>query len=280
MSQFAIAGLQLALANGDNLSFILDEIEKIKQRFPWVKMVVLSELATFGANPGLAQPIGNEAEQAYCAIAKKLSIWLIPGSLYEQAEGKVFNSAPVINDQGEVITRYRKMYPFLPYEVGVTAGSEFVTFDVPDVGRFGISICYDKWFPETTRALVCQGAEVIIHPTLTTTIDRDVELAIARSNAATNQCYFFDINTAAPFAFGRSTVIGPGGEVIHEAGSSQEVFPIEIDLDYVRRVRERGWQGLCQVLKVYRDSGVIFPQYQPDAALGALADLGKLERPK
>jgi predicted amidohydrolase len=241
---------------------------------------VLSELATFGANPGLALPNGNEAEQAYCEIAKKLSIWLIPGSLYEQSEGKVFNTAPVINDQGGVIARYRKMYPFLPYETGVAAGSEFVTFDVPDVGRFGISICYDKWFPETTRALVCQGAEVIIHPTLTTSVDRDVELSIARANAAMNQCYFFDINTAAPFAFGRSTVIGPGGEIIHEAGSSQEVFPIEIDLDYLRRVRERGWQGLCQVLKAHRDSDVVYPQYQSDISSNYLSKLGKLEIPK
>lgn len=281
MSQFAIAGLQLALKNGDNLSQILSEIEGIKARFPWLNMVVLSELATYGANPKQALPANNDAEKAYCEIAQRLGIWLVPGSLYEKSEGKTFNTAPVINDNGEVVTRYRKMFPFCPYEEGVDAGTEFVTFDVPEVGRFGVSICYDMWFPETIRALAWMGAEVIIHPTLTTSIDRDIELAIARSNAATNQVYFFDINTASPFGFGKSIVIGPGGEVIHQAGSTQEVFPIEIDLHYLRRVRERGWQGLCQVLKGFRDSKVRFPQYEKGKTISeSLANLGPIKMPE
>ena len=71
-----------------------------------------------------------------------------------------------------------------------------MVFDVPSVGRFGVSNCYDMWFPETTRTLAAMGAEVILHPSMTNTIDRDVELAIARTNAAINQCYFFDINVA------------------------------------------------------------------------------------
>src|SRR3546814_6706229 len=79
------------------------------------------------------------------------------------------------------------------------------------------------WFPETTRSLVALGAEVILHPTLTNTIDRDAELAIARASAATNQCYFVDINVAGALGVGRSVVCGPGGEVIHQAGSGREV---------------------------------------------------------
>ena len=46
----------------------------------------------------------------------------------------------------------------------MTPGAEFVVFDVPDVGRFGVSICYDMWFPETTRTLAWMGAEVICTP--------------------------------------------------------------------------------------------------------------------
>jgi transcriptional regulator with PAS, ATPase and Fis domain len=52
------------------------------------------------------------------------------------------------------------------------------------------------WFPETTRTLAWMGAEVVIHPTMTNTIDRDLELAIARTNAAVNQCWFVDVNCA------------------------------------------------------------------------------------
>ena len=94
---------------------------------------------------------------------------------------------------------------------------------------------------------------------MTNTIDRDVELAIARASAAINQCYFFDVNVAGPLGFGRSIVCGPGGEVIHQAGQVREVFPVEVDFDYVRRVRRRGWQGVGQVLKSFRDRAVDFP---------------------
>jgi predicted amidohydrolase len=85
--------------------------------------------------------------------------WLIPGSIYERAGEDVFNTAPVINPGGEVVARYRKMYPFLPYEKGVNSGTDSVVFDVPEVGRFGVSICYDGWVPETTRARVWKGAD-------------------------------------------------------------------------------------------------------------------------
>ncbi len=95
----------------------------------------------------------------------------------------VYNTTSVIDPQGEVVRRFRKLFPFRPYERDVAGGSEFCVFDVPAVGRFGVSICYDMWFPETTRTLVAMGAEVILHPTMTDTIDRDVELSIARASA-------------------------------------------------------------------------------------------------
>jgi predicted amidohydrolase len=222
----------------------------------------------------------GEAEKIYCAIAKAQNVWLVPGSLSENLDGKIYNTTPVINSQGEVVTRYRKMFPFLPYEKGVEAGSEFCVFDVPDVGRFGVSICYDMWIPETTRTLAWMGAEVILHPTMTGTIDRDVEISIARSNAVTNQCYFFDINVAGRLGNGRSVVVGPSGEVIYQAGENHEVIPIEIDLDVVRRSRERGLMGLGQPLKSFRDTDVTFPPYKEGHNKSeALQALGKLEVP-
>jgi len=204
----------------------------------------------------------------------------VPGSLYERDGDRIYNTSPVINPQGEVVARYRKMFPFLPYEKGVTAGSEFVVFDVPQVGRFGVSICYDMWFPETTRTLAWMGAEAIIHPTMTNTIDRDVELAIARANAAVNQCYFVDINCAGRLGFGRSIVVGPDGSVIHQAGSGHEIIPVELDLELVRRSRRRGLRGLGQVLKSFRDSEVRFPPYRDGQAnSAALRGLGAMGVP-
>ncbi len=280
MSHFAIAGLQLELQAQNNLYLIQKEIELAKLRFPWIDMFLLGELATFGASTTAAQTLPGEAEKIYCETARAQNVWIIPGSLFENRDGKVYNTTPVINPQGEVVARYSKMFPFLPYEKGVEAGSDFCVFDVPDVGRFGVSICYDMWLPETTRTLAWMGAEVILHPTMTNTIDRDVEIALARSNAVSNQCYFFDINVAGRLGNGRSVVVGPAGEVIHQAGEKHEIIPVEVDLAHLRRSRERGLYGLGQPLKSFRDSKVTFPPYvEGHANSEALQALGPLEVP-
>ncbi len=162
----------------------------------------------------------------------------------------------------------------------MTAGSEFVVFDVPGVGRFGMSICYDMWFPEAIRTLTWMGTEVILHPGMTNTIDRDAELAVARASAVTNQVFFVDVNTAGSLGVGLSGMFGPGGEVIHQAGSGHEVIAVELDLDQVTRVRERGWHGLGQPLKSLRDTPITFPPYRDGfAASPTFSGLGPLERP-
>lgn len=277
---FGIAALQLDLRKGDNLARMAAEIAAVRQRMPWVGLVVLGELSTFGADPARAQSMPGPAEDRYRELARENALWLVPGSLYEQRDGKVFNTAPVIDPHGNVVARYRKQFPFYPYEHTVACGDETVVFDIPDVGRFGVSICYDMWFPETTRSLCSLGAEVILHPTMTYTIDRDVEQSIARASAAMNQCYFVDVNVAGEFGLGRSIVCGPGGEVIHRAGSGYEVIAFEVDLGYLRRVRERGWHGITQTLKSFRDSKVVFPAYGAGASPSDfLSSLGRLEIP-
>lgn len=263
--KFSIAGLQLALPYGDNRDAIAKEVGATMARFPWVDMIVLAELASFGPETRFAEAMPGETEQRFQALALQHKIWLIPGSIYERCEGLIYNTAPVINPQGEVVARYRKMYPFRPYEAGVAGGQASVVFDVPQVGRFGVSICYDGWFPETTRAMVCDGAEVIIHPTMTGTIDREEELVIARANAIMNQCYFVDINNAGRLGNGRSIVVGPQGEVLHQAGQNQEIIPLTLDLGLVRETRVNGLKGLGQVLKSFRDTRINFPCYDPSA---------------
>ncbi|MEZ5462023.1 carbon-nitrogen hydrolase family protein [Dokdonella sp.] len=278
---FGIAGLQTTYSSGDNIGKLTEEVASIARRFPWVRMVVAGELCGFGPNPDYAQCLPGDAETQLCEIAKATGLWLIPGSLYESRDGAVFNTTPVIDPCGQVIGRYRKIFPFRPYERDITPGSEFLVFDVPDVGRFGLSICYDMWFPETTRSLVSLGAEVILHPTMTNTIDRDVELSIVRASAATSQCYVVDINVAGGMGVGRSLICGPGGEVIHQAGSQREVMPFEADFGYLRRCRERGWQGLGQPLKSFRDNPVVYPAYAAARAHSeALSRLGPLELPQ
>ena len=280
MTHFAVAGLQLELAAQDNLEIVRAEMERLKRRFPWVDMVVLGELSLRGPQTSNAEPLPGPLEQSLCQVARDLKLWFVPGSIHERAGDHIYNTAPVIDPSGQVVARYRKMFPFLPYEQGVTPGTEFVVFDVPKVGRFGVSICYDMWFPETTRTLAWMGAEVVIHPTMTNTIDRDLELAIARTNAAVNQCWFVDVNCAGRLGNGRSLVVAPDGSVVHQAGTGYEIVPVEMDLGLVRRSRRRGLLGLGQPLKSFRDSEVVFPQYQPkQASSPTLRQLGAMAVP-
>ncbi len=280
MQPFAVAGLQLNLSgHGNNLPRMRERLDYLMAVFPWVQMVVFSELAACGPSPVHAEPMPGPAERAFQELAARHRVWLVTGSHFELHDGNVYNTASVIDADGRVIARHRKLFPFLPYEQGVTPGSEFVVFDVPDVGRFGVSICYDMWFPETSRQLAAMGAEVLIHPTLTTTIDRDVELAIARATAATNQCFMVDINGVGDIGNGRSVVVGPAGDVLYQAGTSEELIPIEIDLDRVRRSREVGLRGLGQPLKSFRDTTVRFPVYAGETRT-YLDTLGPLARPE
>jgi predicted amidohydrolase len=278
VTPFAIGGLQMNVSGlHSNLPYMRAKLDYFMYLFPWVQMVVFSELAAFGPNPAKAEPLPGPTERVFQEMASKHKIWMVNGSLVELLNGKKYNTASVIDPTGKVVGRYRKIFPFLPYEEGIENGDTFCVFDVPDVGRFGLSICYDMWFPETSRTLASMGAEVILHPTLTSTIDRDVELSIARATAATNQCFFVDINGAGDGGSGRSIICGPAGDVLHQFGASEELVPLEIDLDRVRRYREVGLRGLGQPLKSFRDNGIVFPVYAPGGKRTSyLGDLGPL----
>lgn len=280
MSKFSIAGLQLSLEQKNNLPKITSEIDNLMRIFPWVEMVVLGELNGYGVDKKHAQEQGGEFESLFCDLARKHSVWIVPGSYFEKYQGKIYNTSPVINPEGEIVARYRKIYPFYPYESGIASGNEFVVFEVPDVGKFGVMICYDQWFPEISRTLTWMGAEVIICPTLTNTIDRTLELNIARTNAALNQCFYFNINTVGEVGLGQSIIVDPKGDVIYQANVAREIMPVQIDLQVVRDVRENGLHGLAQNLKSFRDHPVNFPVYQDRENKGAFGELGKLELPK
>lgn len=261
-----------------NVATMKHKIEVLTSVYPWVEMVMFSELCAFGPLTLHALPFPNRVEDEFCEIAKKHGIWLIPGTMFQKKDHEIFNTATVINPQGKIVGRYNKMFPFYPYESGVTGGDEFLIFDIPKVGRFGITICYDMWFPETSRTLAVQGVEVILHPTLTGTIDRDVELTIVQATAATNQCFVFDINGLSDGGTGRSIVCGPDGRVLYQASTGSEMIPIEIDMERVQRSRENGILRLGQPLKSFRDRNVDFSIYE-NKSTSYLKSLGPLIKP-
>jgi formamidase len=288
---FGIAGVQMEVVPWDAAATVGkmgETVAQIRRNFPWVKMVVFHELVV----PGLvqfvegenlltwkqsAEPVPGPLTDRLCQIALKNGCWLVPGSMYELQDSSLFNTALAISPTGQIVAKYRKMFPWLPYEAGTQAGDEFCVFEVPGIGCFGVCICYDMWYPEVVRSLVWMGAEVIIQPTMTPTSDRPLELVMCQANAIFNQCYFVSVNGVGPWGGGRSTIIDPDGRILQTAGDHQTILTELLDLDRVTTTREYGTIGVSQTLKQLRDSGQTFPIYQKGIAQGeGFKKLGKL----
>lgn len=281
MTHFSVAGVQMPVSvSGNNIPAMLRRANKIVHVHPWADMILFSELAPHGPAIEFATEDAESIEAPFREFAVKHKVWLCPGSYFLKRGANIFNHTVVINPDGEIVGAYDKMFPFRPYEEGVSAGENFLIFDVPNVGRFGLSICYDIWFPETTRTLVSQGVEVLLHPVLTGTTDRDAELAIARATAVMFQCYVIDVNGLDAGGIGHSVVADPTGRILHDAGQADSVFPLELDLALVQRCRSRGANGLGQTLKSYRDKSIHFDTYRAGATTPYLRSLGPLQMPQ
>ncbi len=280
MTPFAIAGIQMHLGHGSNVDAMRHRIDLTMHLYPWVQMVMFSELAVHGPMLHHAQPLPGSVEEEFRTMARHHKIWLINGSMYERRDGSIYNTTSIIDPQGEVIGRYSKMFPFTPLEQGVTPGTDFFVWDIEGAGRFGILNCYDIWFPETARTLTAMGAEVILHPVMTHTIDRDIDLAVSHATSAMMQSYVFDINGLGAGGNGQSAVFDPNGRKLHQADVTEQIIPVEVDFEQVRRSRERGIRGLGQMAKSFRDRPVEFPVYQKGFDTSYLDTLGPVATPR
>ncbi len=291
---FGVAAVQIPVVDWDTertLERMDRELARIRRSYPWVQLVCFPELFPTGTAPRVAPPEGQSWDRSaeavpgplterLSAMARKHRVWLQPGSLYEREDGQTFNTALVFSPDGTLVARYRKMFPWRPWE-SVAAGREFCTFDIPGVGRFGLCICYDTWFPELVRTLVWLGAEVILHPTLSYTQDRRAELVLEQAHALFNQCYVISVNAAAPTACGQSLIVDPHGRVLHKADGQEELLVEMLDLELVQRVRELGTLGLNQHLKQLRDFRGQFPPYAEGMDKGpGFRSLGPLRLPE
>jgi formamidase len=229
------------------------QVRKVVALCPHVDLVVVPELLLAAPAPMLvddpdfderaATTIPGPLTDRLGALARELGVWLVPGSLVERDGDVLYNTAVAISPQGEIAARYRKLFPWRPYEE-LQPGRDFTTFEIPDVGRVGLAICYDGSFPEVARQLAWLGAEVIIQPTLTTTRDREMEVVMARSNAFANQVFVVNLNGAAPSGVGESVIVDPEGTIVQHASGGEEVLFAVLDLDRVAQVREYGTFGL------------------------------------
>ncbi|ALE04874.1 hydrolase [Arthrobacter sp. ERGS1:01] len=222
--------------------------------FPHVNLIVAPELLLTAPDRLLASdpdyearsaaPIPSPLTERIGALARELDVWLVPGSLNEIGEdGLVYNTAIAVSPEGDIVARYRKLFPWAPYETS-QPGSEFVAFDIEGIGRVGLAICYDGSFPEVARQLAWLGAEVMIQPTLTSTRDREMEIVMSRANAFANQIFVVNVNASDPVGVGNSVIADPDGTIMQIAGSGEEVLIGVLDLDRVTQARELGTLGL------------------------------------
>ena len=260
MRPLSIAALQTAPVErrpDATLELLEEQVRAIQAAVPHVQLVLLPELHLSAPPPILDEHSGYSSEaavsipgpltEALSEIAETAAVWLVPGSVYERAEdGQIHNTALAFAPDGELIARYRKVFPWQPHETSAP-GEAFVAFDAPEIGRIGLAICYDGNFPETFRQLAWMGAEAVVQPTLTTTSDRDAELVLARANAIFNQLYVVSVNAAAPAGLGRSLIVDPEGIVRLAAGDSEELITDVLDLDAVSRVRRFGTAGVSRM---------------------------------
>jgi formamidase len=211
-----------------------------------------------------AESIPGPITEQCAAIAREHGIFLIPGSLYEKEGIAIYNTAPVFNPQGELIERYRKMYPWRPHEK-TTPGNRTAVFEIAGVGKVGVCVCYDLWFPEVIRDLAWKGAEVIMIPTLTGTQDREQELILTRAAAIANQCFVASINGLGKNGKGQSMLVDPEGNVLQMAGQVPENMLALLDLDRVDQVRQYGTCGVSRPLTSFLHEAHRFPHQEMNA---------------
>jgi predicted amidohydrolase len=258
---------------GTPLEAFAADVAETQAADPSIDMLVYPELHLFavpdGEHDGAAQraasvPIDSRFVDDLAAIAHDRNIWLVPGSVCERGHaGELFNTALVFAPDGSLRASYRKMFPWRPFEP-YDPGREFVVFDLDGVGRFGLSICFDAWFPEHSRHLSWRGAQAVLNIAKTTTPDRAQELVLARANAIANQTFVVSVNCAGPIGRGRSIVVGPEGEILAEAdGAADSTLVTDIDPAHADAVRRDGTAGVTQVWHQFRqdDHPIELPLY-------------------
>lgn len=243
-----VAGLPV-FGRGDTVTQFADDVLRVRSAVTGPALIVYPEIHLFGTEDAdmpaaAAEPLDGPLTAALGEVARAADAWLVPGSLCERGEnGELFNTATVFSPDGQLVASYRKIFPWRPFEK-YAPGDRFVTADVPGVGRLGLSICYDAWFPEVGRHLAWMGADLIVNVVKTTTEDRGQELVLARANSIVNQVFTVSVNCAGPVGKGCSIIVDPEGAVLQEtSGDTPGVLYQHIDFGAVAAVRERGTAG-------------------------------------
>lgn len=210
-----------------------------------------------------AGPIPGEFTDVYSEAARDNEVTLVASAFERRAPGLYHNTAIVFGPDGEILGRYRKMhipddpgfyekFYFTPGDLG------FVPVDTP-VGRLGVLVCWDQWFPEAARLMALRGADMLVYPTAIgwnpddTRDEKERQLeawtVIQRSHAvangipvvSVNRCGFEDDPSGATSGidfWGHSFVAGPQGEFLFRADASPAEEIVAVNLSRSENVRQ------------------------------------------
>ncbi len=227
------------------------------------KLVAFPENLNIMGDPAegvvIPETVPGYSTEILMAKAKEHGIFINCGTIKEVAEegaedgDKPYNTSVLINDKGEIISKYRKLHLFDVILGDVATlessrnrpGKEIVNVDT-ELGNFGLTVCYDIRFPELYRLLTLRGAQVIFTPAnFATKTGKDHWETILRTRAIENGCYIIapgqigkkNYGKMSMDSFGSSLVVDPWGTVIARANEQPGVTLAEIDLDYLDKVR-------------------------------------------
>jgi N-carbamoylputrescine amidase len=233
-----------------------------------------------------AETIPGPSTEVFGALARELGIVIVTSLFEKRAPGLYHNTAVVLEKDGSIAGKYRKMH--IPDDPGYYEKFYFTPGDLgftpidTSVGRLGVLVCWDQWYPEAARLMAMAGAELLIYPTAIgydpndtgqeQARQRDAWITIQRSHAVANGIPVVSVNrigfeedpsgqTAGARFWGSSFAAGCQGEMLVSAGQDQEeVLLVEIDRarsEAVRRIwpylRDRRIDAYGDLLRRYRD---------------------------
>ena len=216
-------------------------------------------------NFDLAVSIPGPVTEHYASLAKRHDIVLVTSLFEKRAAGLYHNTAVVFEKDGSIAGRYRKMH--IPDDPAYYEKFYFTPGDLgfhpiqTSVGRLGVQVCWDQWYPEGARLMALQGADMLIYPTAigfesTDTPDeqarqREAWITVQRGHAVANGLPVVSVNrvgyepdpsqqTNGIQFWGSSFVAGPQGEILHQASQTEEEVTV-VDIDMKRSENVRRW---------------------------------------
>ena len=216
-------------------------------------------------NFGLAASMPGPVTAHYASPAKQHGIVLVTSLFEKRAAGLYHNTAVVFEKDGSIAGRYRKMH--IPDDPAYYEKFYFTPGDLgfhpiqTSVGRLGVQVCWDQWYPEGARLMALQGADMLIYPTAigfesTDTPDeqarqREAWITVQRGHAVANGLPVVSVNrvgyepdpsqqTNGIQFWGSSFVAGPQGEILHQASQTEEEVTV-VDIDMKRSENVRRW---------------------------------------